>query len=447
LNDGPPVPVRPEGRIFYGWWVVVGAFMIQGLSGALLFQSFGAYVVHLRREFGWSFKAIAGAFSLSRVESGMLGPIQGWMIDRFGARTILRFGLVIFAAGFFLFSRIDALWQFYGVYLLLSVGASLGGFLTVNAALANWFDRRRATAMGLSSTGWGVAGLLVPLVAVSLGTIGWRDTAMWSGVLVLGIGIPLSGLIRHAPEPYGYLPDGRRPREQTEDSSEDDEYEAVRDFTAKQALRTRAFWLVSTGHATAMFAVSTIGLLLIPHLEENLDMSIERAALVVTVLTTLSVIGQATTGFLGDRIDKRKIIVTAMVGHTIAMLVLVAADGMTMVMIFAVLHGLSWGFRGPLMTAIRADYFGRKSFATIMGFSSMIIQVGTVSGPLLGGFVGDLTGGDFRPAFGIIAAFTAAGAVFFALAKPPVHPDDRVTMTVKAPAPSETAGQTASNVA
>ncbi len=224
LNDGSLVPVRPEGRIFYGWWVVVGAFLIQGLSGALLFQSFGAYVVHLRREFGWSFKAIAGAFSLSRVESGMLGPLQGWMIDRFGARTILRFGLVIFAAGFFLFSRIDALWQFYGVYLLLSVGASLGGFLTVNTALANWFDRRRATAMGLSSTGWGVAGLLVPLVAVSLGTIGWRDTAIWSGVLVLGVGIPLSGLIRHAPEPYGYLPDGRGPREQTEDASENGEY-------------------------------------------------------------------------------------------------------------------------------------------------------------------------------------------------------------------------------
>lgn len=446
--------MRPEGRIFYGWWVVIGAFLIQGLSGALLFQSFGAYVVHLRREFGWSFKAIAGAFSLSRVESGMLGPIQGWAIDRFGSRTILRIGLVIFAAGFFLFSRIDSLWQFYGVYLLLSVGASLGGFLTVNTALANWFDQRRATAMGLASTGWGIAGLLVPLVAVSLGTIGWRDTALLSGVIVLGFGIPLSGLIRHAPEPYGYLPDGRQPHEQivdengngignAEDENEDGDYEAVRNFTVKQALRTRAFWLVSTGHATAMFAVSTIGLLLIPHLEENLDISIERAALVVAVLTTLSVMGQATTGFLGDRIDKRLIIVTAMVGHTIAMLVLVVADGMTMVMVFAVLHGLSWGFRGPLMTAIRADYFGRKSFATLMGFSSMVIQVGTVSGPLLGGFVGDLTGGDFRPAFGIIAVVTAMGAVLFAFAKPPVHPDDKTPAMVKALDPSETAEPTA----
>ena len=96
-----------------------------------------------------------------------------------------------------------------------------------------------------------------------------------------------------------------------------------------------------------------------------------------------------------------------------------------------------------MMTAIRADYFGRKSFATIMGFSSMVIQVGTVSGPLLGGFVGDLTGGDFRPAFGIIAVFTAMGAVFFALAKPPVHPDDKAPETVKASDPSETTEPTA----
>ena len=419
--------------MFYGWWVVIGAFAIQALSGALLFQSFGAYVVHLRREFGWSYKAVAGAFSLSRVESGMLGPFQGWLIDRFGSRTILRVGLVIFAIGFFLFSQIDALWQFYGVYLLLSIGSSLGGFLTVNAALANWFDRRRATAMGLSSTGWGIAGLLVPLIAISLGTIGWRDTALYSGVLVLVAGLPLSGLIRHAPEPYGYLPDGRRPVEAFVESTgngspqkvEIEDHDGPRSFTVRQALKTRAFWLVSIGHATAMFAVSTIGFLLIPHLEENLDISVERASLVVAVLTTLSVVGQATTGFLGDRIDKRRIIVVAMIGHTLAMLVLMAATGMTMVMIFAALHGLSWGFRGPLMTAIRADYFGRASFATIMGFSSMVIQIGTVSGPLLGGFIGDLTGGDFRPAFGVIAGFTAAGTVFFALAEKPEHPDER----------------------
>ena len=373
---------------------------------------------------------MAGAFSLSRVESGMLGPFQGWLIDRFGSRTILQAGLVLFAAGFFLFSRIDALWQFYGVYLLLSVGSSLGGFLTVNAALANWFQRKRATAMGLSSTGWGVGGLLVPVVAVSLGVLGWRDTAALSGVLVLAFGLPLSTLIRHAPEPYGLLPDGRKPRDTGANGAADAE-DVERSFTVRQTLRTPAFWFVSAGHATAMFAVSTVGLLLIPHLEENLDFSVERAGLVVAVLTTVSVIGQATTGFLGDRIDKRFIIVTAMAGHTLAMLVLVMATGMAMVLLFAVLHGVSWGFRGPLMTAIRADYFGRASFATIMGFSSMVVQVGTVSGPLLGGFIGDMFDGDFRPAFGIIAAFTALGAFFFALAKPPVHPDDRTPVPVR----------------
>ena len=424
--------------MFFGWWIVVGAFLIQALSGALLFQSFGAYVVYLRRDFGWTYAAVAGAFSLSRVESGMLGPFQGWLIDRFGSRAILQVGVVMFAAGFFLFSRIDALWQFYGVYLLLSVGSSLGGFLTVNTALANWFQRRRATAMGLASTGWGIGGLLVPVVALSLGIIGWRDTAALSGLLVLVFGLPLSLLIRHAPEPYGLLPDGRRPRGASTDGAHDGMPNAEggeRSFTVRQTLRTGAFWLVSAGHAAAMLAVSTVSFLLIPHLEENLDFSIERAGMVVAVLTTVSVVGQATTGFLGDRIDKRLIIVAAMVGHTLAMLVLVMAAGMAMILLFAALHGISWGFRGPLMTAIRADYFGRASFATIMGFSSMVVQIGTVSGPLLGGFVGDLYDGDFRPAFGIIAAFTAMGALFFALAKPPVHPDDQKAVSIRSREP------------
>ena len=137
----------------------MGAFLIQVINGGLFFQAFQVYFGYLRTEFAWSRTSIALAFTLSRAESGLLGPLQGWLVDKFGTRRILQIGVVLYATGFFVFSNIESLWQYYGAYLIISLGSSLAGFITVNAALANWFDKRRSRAMGLASVGWGVSRL------------------------------------------------------------------------------------------------------------------------------------------------------------------------------------------------------------------------------------------------------------------------------------------------
>ena len=435
---------RGRRRVFFGWWIVAGAWALQGLNGGLFFQAFGAYFVHFQADFGWTRAQVAGAFSLSRAESGLLGPFQGWLIQRFGTRVLIRIGTVIFALGFFALSWVDNLTQFYGAYLIISLGSSIGGFITINAALANWFDKKRTMAMGLASTGWGTAGLLVPVVALALGAFGWRETAFWSGIIVLVIGLPLAQLFRYAPEPYGYLPDGEKPAGERQDDGLPATSRPIlalvaKGFTARQALKAPSFWYISLGHATAMLAVSAINALLIPYLTESMGISVFQAALVVMLLTVIMVAGQATIGFLGDRFEKRKIIVACMVGHTVALLILAFAQTLPVVVLFAVIHGIAWGFRGPLMTAIRADYFGRGSFATIMGFSSLIIQMGTMIGPLFGAFVADVTG-SFGPAFGVIALFTAAGAFLFNAARKPEMPETPV-------APDDPQSQSASAAA
>lgn len=416
-------PVLKRKPIFYGWWIVGGAWLIQSLNGGLFFNAFQLYFTHLRDEFSWTRSQVVLAFSLSRAESGLLGPIQGWLVDKFGTRVVVMGGTIVMAAGFFSLSRMDTLMSFYGSYLIISLGSSLGGFITVNAALANWFDKKRTKAMGLASTGWGMSGFAVmPLVTV-LEIIGWRETAFWSGIIVLIIGLPVSLLMRHAPEPYGYLPDGvsadedNYPAEDTELSRVDDEV----NFTTKEALKSPAFWYLSFGHATALVAVAGINALFIPHLVENIGISAKTGAAIWTLLTAVMVIGQASIGFWGDGVNKRKLIVACMMGHTVALILLATAKTIPFVIVFAILHGLSWGFRGPLMTSIRADYFGRSSFGKIMGWSSMIIQIGTTIGPLIGGFIGDAYG-SYAPAFWVYALFTALGAFLFYLAKHPVSP-------------------------
>ncbi|MEE9278473.1 MAG: MFS transporter, partial [Dehalococcoidia bacterium] len=357
-------PPHPR-KLFYGWWIVGAGMGIQLLVGALLFQAFGAYAAVLRDEFGWSKTIFSAAFSMGRVESGFLGPLQGWLIDRFGPRAVMRVGLVLFAVGFMLFSQINSPLTFFLTFFLIAVGSSLGGFMALTVSIVNWFERRRAMALGIMSSGLAVGGLLLPLIILSFGTWGWRNTAFASGVIILVVGLPLTTFVRHRPEQYGDKIDGinaPRPRRAATPTQD-------RDFTAREALRTPAFWYISLGHAAALLVVSALMVHLVLHVNEKLGYSLATAGAVVALMTAFQIVGQIGGGFIGDRVDKRGILVACMLGHATALLLLAYATAFWMVALFAIIHGLSWGARGPLQQALRADYFGRASFGAIMGFS------------------------------------------------------------------------------
>ena len=413
---------RRTGKVFFGWWIVAGAVFIQFLHGGLLFQAFGAYFVRLQQEFGWSSAALSWSFSLLRIESGLLGPVQGWLIDKFGPRSVLVVGLVIFAIGFAMLSRVDSLFSFYMAFVVIAIGSGLGGFLTLFVTVSNWFRRRRATALALSQTGASIGGVFVPVVALALIHIGWRETALISALIILVVGLPIAPLMRRRPELYGMVPDGRRYDPAPEETRPAVVVEPEREFTAREALWTPAFWFISFGHGSALFVVGAIMVHVIPHLVQKLEVSLESASAVITVITAAQIFGLVMGGVLGDRMDKRLIAAACMLGHTIALMGIAFAGAMWLVYVFAVIHGLSWGARGPLMGAIRADYFGVRAIGTIMGLSSLIVTVGNVFGPVFAGWMADVQG-DYQLGFVILAAMTGVGTVFFLAAKRPSRPE------------------------
>ena len=246
------VTERRATRVFYGWWMVGAGFGIEALIGALVFYAYGAYVVVLREEFGWSKTMLSAAFSMARAESGILGPIQGWLTDRFGPRALIRVGMLIFGAGFMLLSQINSPVTFFLAFFVIAVGSSLGGYLPIAVAIVNWFRRRRALALSVSLvTGMPMGGLLASLVVLSLGRFGWRWTAFGSGVVILLVGLPLARLVRHRPEPYGERPDGATAAEAALDPStgRGAAGPSPRDFTPREAVRTGAFWLIAPATA------------------------------------------------------------------------------------------------------------------------------------------------------------------------------------------------------
>jgi MFS family permease len=239
--------------------------------------------------------------------------------------------------------------------------------------------------------------------------------ATGSGVILFLIGLPLVQYIRHDPEEVGEKVDGIRSERLLQSPSGSKEAHSM---TWREALKTPAFWLISAGHGIALLTVSTVIVHLIPFLTRSFEMSLTTAGVVFGTVSTFQFVGQLFGGYLGDRFDKRLLCVGCMLAHGSGLLILVYFESLWMTLLFSLLHGLAWGIRGPLMVALRADYFGSKSFGLIMGISSMIVMLGTMGGPVISGVMVDHFG-DYRLAFQGIALSASIGAVCFWAARKP----------------------------
>ena len=412
----------PDRKIFYGWRMVGAAVGLQFLQAGLVTQAFGAYLAVLSDEQGWSKTALSGAAALQQMEVALLGPVLGWAIDRFGPKVFVRIGVVVFGIGLCLLSQVHSLPAFYGAFIVIALGSSLSGFFPLNVALIHWFERKRARALSAMSIGLAFGGIMVPLVASSLTTFGWRPTALASGILAIIVGVPLALVIRNSPHEHGEVVDGIAPESPSGTNVDQTaNQDATRDFTAREALHTQAFWLISLGHGFALFVVHAVSVHAITHLKEGLGYSVAAASLVISLVTIFQIVGVLLGWAIGDRYKKRLIAAACMLAHALGLLLLTYAGSLPMVIAFAVLHGTAWGLRGPFMQAMRADYFGRSAIGMILGLSFMIIVVGQVGGPIIPGIFADITG-NYRVGFTVIAVLAALGSGFFLLARKPKRP-------------------------
>jgi MFS family permease len=391
-------------KLWYGWWLLAATTAVITLQSGVYVFGFGLFFVPIVAELGLSRAAGSGAVSLARLEGGLIGPIEGYLIDRWGPRRVMLVGIPLFALGFLALSQVDSLLSYYLVYvLLLSLGGSLGFFNPCSAAVANWFVRRRGFALGLMSSGIGLGTALVPALAWLIGQVGWRSAAAVVGVVVLLVGVPLATVVRHRPEPYGHQPDGAPTP--THLVARDDEPA----IPARVALRTRPFWILATSFGVRVMTTSAVSLHLIP-LMTDLGIEAESAALMITALGLSSIVGRLGLGWLGDRWGQKRAYAFALVMVLVGFLLLANASTLWHVALFIALYGPSYGGLAALMLSLRGDYFGRRSFATIGGLMSPVMTVGTLAGPVFAGLVFDTTGSYS------IALYAFAGLMVVALA-------------------------------
>ena len=234
------------------------------ISTVPLFHAMSLWAVALDREFGWNRTQLGLALTFTRVEGGLMGPLEGYLTDKVGTRRMVLIGLLILGGAFIFFGQIQNLWMFYTAYILMALGQGLGSWIPIMTLLTRWFQKGRSMALGWANmSSRGGALLLIPMIgwAIEPDHLGWRLTATILGIVMIGVAIPISLAIRNQPEDYGLLPDGAKPDPEPAPLANEASNAlpiAEEDFTASEALRTPAFWLIAFGHGFTSMVILAI---------------------------------------------------------------------------------------------------------------------------------------------------------------------------------------------
>ena len=399
------------------WWLVIAGCITHAVNTGFSYFGMSAFFPSFEREFGWSRTAISGAFSLARVESGILGPIEGYLTDRVGAQRMLFIGLVICSLGFLSLSWVNSLPMLYIVIVVgIVLGSSLGYNMPISVLIAKVFHERRSLAFGIFRMGPGISGLLVPVVGWMIGVWGWRTAAVASAFAIFLTGLPLAMIIKRIYDQEeaarSVMEAGGNPATSRHPSSDPQ-------FTLSEALRHRSFWLLSVAMALRHMVTEGVSVHFVILLVDR-GWSTEAASGLLGLSALIGAPARVGMGWLGDMLDKRRL----MMGLLLVLSFSVLLMGYTAVAIIftpcMIIYSLAYGGLASLQEPIRADYFGTKAFATIQGMSRSVTTAGTFMGPIIAGFFYDLTK-SYTIAFAIFAVVSLGSAFCMFLAKPPAR--------------------------
>lgn len=407
-------PSSTQSRIFYGWWIVAATFVLALLMGGFIVLGFTAFFEPIAREFGWSYAQISLAASLLGVEAGLLAPLVGLLVDRWGPRRIVFIASIVSGFGLLMLSRTTSLAMYYGAFAVLALGYSGFSPTVMMTAVANWFRRKISTAIGIMASGFALGGLLIPLIVRLIDTYSWR-TALFVLCLALWVmGMPLSLLLRHKPEQYGYSQDGEDSHDPVSPAIPASKQTRETHIGVRSALANRTFWHLGLGMACQYLAVNGVIVHVMPYLS-SVGVSRSTATIVATALPLVSIVGRLSSGWVGDRFEKKRVAAGsfALLGLGLLFFSYASADSLWLMAPFIVFFGIGWGSNVTMRAALVRDYFGRERFGSILGFIMGLIAVGSILGPFLAGAAFDRSG-SYRDAWLAFTGLSVVGLIILA---------------------------------
>ncbi len=390
-------------------WILLGAAFLTFSIGAGFMHAYTVFLLTFVEVFGWGRAQVSVAYSVGQFVSGFSSPLVGWAVDRLGPRRLILIGGVMLAAGLLASSQATELWHMVILYgIVMTLGANCLGLVVFVPLLSRYFVRNRGMAVSVvqSANGFSRA-FSAPVTTMMIDGLGWRGAYLWQGVFMGVVLLPLASLFRGAG-------DSNAANRRAEAANGDG-------WTLREAMRTRHFWLLG---AVYMFTGLGSFLVALHQLAFAVDIGFDKlyAAWVLGMGAFLSLPGVIITGTISDYIGRELSAVvtygTSILGVACGMLI-TSPDQHALLWAHACLFGLTWGARGPAITAKTADLFPGPNLGTILGVITIGTGLGSASGSWMAGYVFDVTG-SYRVAFGLSIFFYLCGSVaFWALRQPP----------------------------
>ncbi len=409
---------------FYGW-VIVGVAALANISRvSSAVEVLSLFVPHFVDEFHWNRTLISSAVSFGGLAGAAIAPLAGRLVDRYGPRVIIAVGGVLVGIGCLSIALLQGAVMFILGFGLMRLAGQGIVMMATPVATANWFVRNRGKAMAVMFT-CSYVGIIIapPAIQGIINLGGWRSAWVALAALAFAGGVipPLLFLIRR-PEDVGMLPDGGRraapgsAEKATVQSSTAVGTSAV-EWTARQALRTPAVWLVMGATLFSSIMVSGVGLFQVPYYIER-GVSPTLSAIVISTFAIGLSAGSIALGWLADRTSARGLMIAAYLGGVGVIALLIQVHGPPMAFLFALLFGIMVGGIFTLNPLLLATYYGRLSLGSIMGVAQMAKVGGLALGPLVAGVFYDVTQ-SYENAFITFAALSAISAGFMVFTRPP----------------------------
>lgn len=393
-------------------WLVLGGAFLAFTVGASLMHSYTVFLLAFIAEFGWSRAESSLAYSVGQLVGGLSSPLVGGMVDRFGARRMVLFGSSLLTLGLFGSAYADALWHVVFLYgVVMTIGANCLGLLVFVPLISRLFVRRRGMAVSVlqSANGFGRA-VSAPVSQLLINGVGWRHAYLLEAAVMALLAIPLAAMFRRSGD---------------SDRSPERGAAAImpRHWTVAEAIQTRQFWLLFL-----VYMFTSIGSFLVSlhQLAFAVDVGFDPlyAAGVLGMGSFLALPGVIVTGTLSDYIGRERSALLAygisIIGVACALLI-AGPDQHLLLWLHAIFFGLTWGARGPAITAKTADLFPGPRLGTILGVITIGSGLGAAVGSWGAGWIFDLSG-SYRLAFLLsIAAYLCGSVAFWALRRPLVE--------------------------
>jgi len=404
------LPAIKNPKFFYGYSIVAAAFVMLTVMGGT-YYSFGVFFTPLLTEFDWTRAMTSGAFSICIMLEGVLGMVMGRATDRWGPRMVITLCGFLLGLGYLLMSQISVLWHFYLLYGVI-IGIGLGGlWVPPVSIIVRWFTKRRNMMTGIAVAGTGVGGLITPPIATWLiSTYSWRLSYVILGSIALVLVVLSAQFLKRDPAEVGQCPYGENRREvhglQLGNNG----------LSLREAIYTKQLWLVSGMFFCFGFCIFSVMVHLVPHAIE-LGISAANAANSLAIIGGVGIAGKTIMGAATDRIGTRTGIIIGFVLVCVTLVWLVIVRELWMLYLFAIIFAFGYATMIALMSPIIAELFGIRSVGILLGIVNFAATIGCAVGPVLAGWLFDISG-SYQLAFFTCIAVSFIGLIITLFIRP-----------------------------